>query len=186
MVEEIRKLKIYCLSDIARRLENTKRILLYMEKEDVMEIKHNSFSTSNVIYVFVNCRNPAKVKGISADQVIIDFREPMKSMAVDILRESCVPEQYQIIDDRDIGTSDRKNEDEKTMEKFRKLAVLCINATKYTPEEKIDMHRYYETDNEFRMITGKGLEELKSMFLAGYHLEPPELTSFSDLESFRI
>lgn len=102
-MEEIRKLKLYCISDIAEHLKNTKRILLNMEKEDVTEVKRNSFSTSNTVYMFVNCRNPAKVKGISADQVIIDFREPMRSMAIDILRESCVPEEYQIIDDREIG-----------------------------------------------------------------------------------
>lgn len=105
-MEEIRKLKIYYLSDIAKRLDNAKRILLYMEKEDVMEIKRNSFSTSNAVYVFVNCRRPENVKGILADQVIIDFREPMCSMAIDILGMSCVPEQYQIIDDRRIGASD--------------------------------------------------------------------------------
>lgn len=105
-MERIRKLKIYCLSNIAERLDNSKRILLHLEKDDIREIKRNSFSTSNAVYVFVNCRNPAKVKGISADQVIIDFREPMRSMAIDILRESCVPEEYQIIDDREIGTSD--------------------------------------------------------------------------------
>lgn len=108
MVEEIRKLKIYCLSDIAERLDNLKRILLHLEKDDIREIKHNSFSTSNAVYVFVNCRGPEKVKGFLADQVIIDFREPMCSMAIDILRESCVPEQYQIIDDRKIGTSDTR------------------------------------------------------------------------------
>ena len=105
-MEEIRKFKIYYLSDIAKRLDNAKRILLYMEKEDVMEIKRNSFSTSNAVYVFVNCRRPENVKGILADQVIIDFREPMRGMAIDILRMSCVPEQYQIIDDRRIGASD--------------------------------------------------------------------------------
>ena len=105
-MEEIRKLKIYCLSDIAERLDNTKRILLYLEKDDIREIKRNSFSTSNAVYVFVNCRNPENVKGINADQVIIDFREPMRSMAIDILRESCAPEEYQIIDDRELGTSD--------------------------------------------------------------------------------
>lgn len=107
-MEEIRKLKIYCLSDIAERLDNTKRILLYLEKNDIREIKRNSFSTSNAVYVFVNCRSPAKAKGILADQVIIDFREPMRSIAAEILRTSCVPEQYQIIDDREIGTSDMR------------------------------------------------------------------------------
>lgn len=107
-MEEIRKLKIYCLSDIAERLDNTKRILLHLEKGDIREIKGNSFSTSNTVYVFVNCRNTENAKGVCADQVIIDFREPMRSMAIDILRASCVPEEYQIIDDRVIGTSDMR------------------------------------------------------------------------------
>lgn len=105
-MEEIKKLKIYCLSDIAERLDNTKDILLYMERGNVIERNHNSFSTPNTVYVFVNCRKPENVKGILADRVIIDFREPMRSLAIDILRASCVPEQYQIIDDRKIGTSD--------------------------------------------------------------------------------
>lgn len=48
-MQEIKKLKIYCLSDIANRLDNTKRILLHLEKDDIREIKRNSFSTSNGI-----------------------------------------------------------------------------------------------------------------------------------------
>lgn len=102
-MEEIRKLKIYCLGDIAKRLDNTKRILMDMEKEDIVEVKRNSFSTSNAVYVFVHCGNTENVKGICADQVIIDFREPMRSMAMEMLRASCVPEEFQIIDDRRIG-----------------------------------------------------------------------------------
>lgn len=102
-MEKIRKLKIYCLGDIAKRLDNIKRILMDMEREDIVEIKRNSFSTSNAVYVFVYCGNPENIKGISADQVIIDFREPMRSMAMEMLRASCVPEEYQIIDDRRIG-----------------------------------------------------------------------------------
>ncbi len=102
-MEELRKLIIYCLSDSARRLDNVKRILLDLEKEDIEEVKKSNFSTSNAIYVFVNCMNSEKVKGLLADQVIIDYREPMRSIAIDMLRESCVPEQYQVIDDRKIG-----------------------------------------------------------------------------------
>lgn len=102
-MEEIKKLKIFYLSDLGERLDNVKRILLYMEKGDVIDVRRNSFSTSNAVYVFVNCRNPANAKGFLADQVIIDYREPMRTIAVDMLRESCVPEQYQIIDDRTIG-----------------------------------------------------------------------------------
>ena len=104
--EKIEKLKICCISDIAKRLDNTKRILVEMEKGDVIEIRNNSIHTSNAIYIFVNCRRPEKAKGLLADQVIIDNRDPMRSIARDILRDSCVPESYQIIDDRVLGTSD--------------------------------------------------------------------------------
>lgn len=105
-MEDIRKIKIVYLSDIAKRVENTRRILMNMENGNIVDAKRNSFSTSNAVYVFVNCIRPERVQGIRADQIIIDFREPMRSMAKSILRESCVPEQYQIIDDREIGTGD--------------------------------------------------------------------------------
>lgn len=104
--EEIKKIKIVYLSDIAQRLDNTKKILLNMERGDIINMKSNSFSTSNAIYVFINCIVPERVQGVLADQVIIDYREPMRSMAKDMLRMSCVPEEYQIIDDRGIDTSD--------------------------------------------------------------------------------
>ena len=105
-MEEARKLKIACLSDIGKRLDNTKIILLNMERGDISEIKQNSFSTSNAVYVFINCQDPTKAQGVLADQVIIDFREPMRSIAKNILRMSCVPKKYQVIDDRSICTSD--------------------------------------------------------------------------------
>lgn len=103
-MEKARKLKIICLSDIGRRLNNTRKILLNMEKGDISGIKQNSFSTSNAVYIFINCLHPENAKGILADQVIIDFREPMISIAREILKMSCVPEEYQIIDDRRIYT----------------------------------------------------------------------------------
>lgn len=105
-MEAVRKIKIVCLSDIGQRLANTRKILLNMERGDIVDIKRNSFSTSNAIYVFINCWNQENLQGVLADQMIIDYREPMLSMAVNILRASCVPKQYQIIDDRRIDTSD--------------------------------------------------------------------------------
>lgn len=105
-IEEMQKIRICCLTNIGRRLDSMRRILLSIEKEDIIDVKPNSFSTSNAIYIFVNCYKPERAKGILADQVIIDFREPMRSIAKDILRDSCVPEAYQIIDDREIGASD--------------------------------------------------------------------------------
>ena len=104
-MEEVRKIKIVCLSDIGQRLDNTRRILLDMERGDIINANRNSFETSNAVYVFINCIKQERAQWILADQIIIDFREPMLSMAKNILRESCVPKQYQIIDDRRIDTS---------------------------------------------------------------------------------
>ncbi len=105
-MEDIRKIKIVYLSDIAQRVENSRRILLFMERGDIIKADRNKIETSNAVYIFVNCIRPERAQGILADQVIIDYREPMHSIAKSILRLSCVPEQYQIIDDRKIGTSD--------------------------------------------------------------------------------
>ena len=105
-MEDVRKIKIAYLSDIGNRLDNTSSILLDMERGDIINANRNSFETSNAVYVFINCIKPERAQGFLADQIIIDFREPMLSMAKSILRESCVPEQYQIIDDRKIFTSD--------------------------------------------------------------------------------
>ena len=105
-MEDVRKIKIAYLSDIGNRLDNTRRILLDMERGDIINANRNSFETSNAVYLFINCIKRERAQWILADQIIIDFREPMLSMAKNILRESCVPEQYQIIDDRKIFTSD--------------------------------------------------------------------------------
>ena len=103
-MDEARKIKVVYLSDIAKRVENSRRILLNMERKDITRAGRSSFETSNAVYIFVNCVRPERTRGIMADQVIIDFREPMRSISKNILRESCVPEQYQVIDDREIGT----------------------------------------------------------------------------------
>lgn len=103
--EETRKLKICYLSDLPIRLENSRRILLYLA-EHIESVWENGFSTEDAEYVFINCDKPENTIGILADQVIIDYREPMCTIAENILQESCVPDNYQIIDDRKIGTSD--------------------------------------------------------------------------------
>lgn len=105
-MDEVRKIKVVYLSDIAKRLKNSRKILLSMERGNIIKENQNSFETSNAVYIFVNCVRPERVKGIIADQVIIDLREPMRSMAKNILRESCVPKRFQVIDDREIGTSE--------------------------------------------------------------------------------
>lgn len=73
-----------------------------MESGNVTGVGPDRLLTRDSVYIFINCQRPEKAKGFLADQVILDFREPMRSIAREILRESCVPEEYQIIDDRRI------------------------------------------------------------------------------------
>ncbi len=106
-MEDIGKLKICCLSDIAERLDTAKGILMDMEGGKVTGVRPDRLFTTDAVYIFINCRMPEHAKRILADQVIMDYREPMRSIAREILRESCVPEEYQVIDDRSIGASDK-------------------------------------------------------------------------------
>lgn len=85
-MEDIGKLKICCLSDIAERLDTAKRILMDMEGGKVTGVRPDRLFTTDAVY---------------------NYREPMRSIAREILRESCVLEEYQVIDDRSIGTSDK-------------------------------------------------------------------------------
>lgn len=106
MTEEIRKLKICYLSDLPVRIKNTRRILTAHLARRIENTYENGFSTEDAEYLFIDCSNLQNVAEISADQVIIDWREPMITIAENILQESCVPIDYQKIDDREIGTSD--------------------------------------------------------------------------------
>lgn len=105
MVEEIGKLRICYLSDSPIRLKNSRRILRVLAGsiEDEFE---KGFVTNDAEYLFVNCDGSESTTDVLADQVIIDYREPMSTIAENILRKSCVPSTYQMIDDRKIGTSD--------------------------------------------------------------------------------
>lgn len=77
-----------------------------METEKVLYGNQRVFRTENVEYRFVNCGNPNNYMGLYADQVIIDFRDPMIEIAKIITAKSCVPDEYKIIDDRRMGTTD--------------------------------------------------------------------------------
>lgn len=99
-------LKICYLSDDPRRLKNYRQILEEMETEEALYRNHRMFRTENVEYRFVNCGNPDTYMGLYADQVIIDFRNPMIEIARIITAASCVPDEYKIIDDRKIGVLD--------------------------------------------------------------------------------
>lgn len=102
------KLIICYMTDIDKRLENSKNILRYLEKDNITKNTNNGFITQDAVYIFINLnkRKQDNVSKIHADQVIIDFRKRMMDMSEQILKNSCVPKQYQIIDDRIIGTSD--------------------------------------------------------------------------------
>lgn len=105
MEKEIRKLRICYLSDLPVRLKNSRRIIQALAGSIENEFE-NGFATNDAEYLFVNCNGSENTTDVLADQVIIDYREPMATIAESILRESCVPSAYQIIDDRRIGTSD--------------------------------------------------------------------------------
>lgn len=99
-------LKICYLSDNPRRIKNSRQILEKMEEEEILYGNQRMFRTENMEYRFVNCGNPNNYMGLYADQVIIDFRDPMIEIAKIITAASCVPDEYRIIDDRRIGTTD--------------------------------------------------------------------------------
>ena len=98
-------LKICYISNNPRRIINYRRILEEMEPESVLYRNAELFRTENAEYRFINCGNQERCVGIYADQVIIDYREPMIHLAEMITARSCVPDRYRIIDDRSIGTS---------------------------------------------------------------------------------
>ncbi len=101
-------LKICYLSDNPIRIENAQRILERMESNNVIDRSDNRFRTKDAEYVFIDCRNCNNYIGIYADQAIIDYRDPMRGIAQAITAMSCVPDQYRIIDDREIAASDFK------------------------------------------------------------------------------
>ncbi len=99
-------LKICYLSDNERRIMNSRRILAEMETENILYENKRVFRTENMEYRFVNCGNEDNYMGLYADQVIIDFRNPMIEIARIITAASCVPDEYKIIDDRKMGVTD--------------------------------------------------------------------------------
>ena len=99
-------LKICYLSDNQRRLRNSRQILEKLEPKSILCRNEWSFRTENAEYRFINCGNQNNYMGVYADQVIIDYREPIIDIAQMITAKSCVPDGYRIIDDRSIGTSD--------------------------------------------------------------------------------
>ncbi len=99
-------IKICYLSDNPIRIKNSKSILQKMELGNGSYVDGNRFQTKTAEYVFIDCRDPEKYAGVYADQAIIDYREPIISIARKITAKSCVPDEYKIIDDRKIGASD--------------------------------------------------------------------------------
>jgi hypothetical protein len=58
--------------------------------------------TGDAIYRVISTEMPEKWQGNRADQVIVDMLGENYRIARQMLFSSCVPEEYQIIDDRDI------------------------------------------------------------------------------------
>lgn len=64
-----------------------------------LDIVNRRLYSNNVIYEWIK---PTQCDGVSADQVILDHSEGNMELAKLMLMNSCVPEYYQIIDDRDV------------------------------------------------------------------------------------
>lgn len=105
--QEGRRLRICYLSDIPVRLRNSMRVLANMESGNVTYMMNKTgFITKDAEYRFIDCKKPEEYVGVRADQAIIDYRSPMREIAEILTADSCVPDGYRIIDDREIGTSD--------------------------------------------------------------------------------
>lgn len=71
--------------------------------------------------------------------------------------------------------------DSKSKNATYKMLQMLYEHCRFTSSEINDIESYYKTDTEFRLITGHSLQELKELFLAGYHLESPDTQSFQSL-----
>lgn len=108
-----RPLTIVYLSDKPQRIENAKFIIRNMFKsnaicckKDINSRSFDSIKTATEVYRFIDLSDKLKnydFQNLKADQVIVDYRQPMLDIAKKLLKDSCVPEQFQIIDDRDLG-----------------------------------------------------------------------------------
>ncbi len=119
--------RICYLSDIPVRLENSRVILERMESANIQNRYEKSFVTENSEYRFIDCRYPEEYAGHYADQTIIDYRKPMREIAEILTARSCVPEEYRIIDDREIGTADFPIYKKRVMDKYKRKYVIVCN-----------------------------------------------------------
>ena len=112
--EKITPLTIVYLSDEPQRIENAKFTIRRMLGNEPVRITYRSYDsrtfdgieTAETIYRFIDLSDKMKnydLSNLKADQAIIDYREPMIDIAKKLLKDSCVPEEMQIIDDRDLG-----------------------------------------------------------------------------------
>lgn len=110
LMEWLRKDKytICYLSNNPVRIENSRKILArhYAGLLNIVNRTENGFETKERQYVFINCNNPEEYEGMHADLVILDYKEPMITIAESILKGSYLPEGERMVDDKAINTSD--------------------------------------------------------------------------------
>lgn len=103
---DMKKLRICYLTDIPDRAKNSKKILMDSLAGEVVKTTKRGFVTEDTEYIFADCRHSETYIGLSVDQAILDYREPMRGIAKSITTQSRLPEEERLIDDRKIGTSD--------------------------------------------------------------------------------
>lgn len=102
------KFCICYLSDIQTRILNAKDYFMGEYKERIVKVTDAGFETENIIFKFVDCKDDINYLGLRADKAIIDFREPMRSIAKIITAASRYPENARITDDRKYGIADSR------------------------------------------------------------------------------
>lgn len=112
--EKITKLTIVYLSNKPQRVENAKFIIkntlngtpVRFVCHSVESRSFDGIETATEEYRFIDLSDTMKnydLPNLKADQVIIDYQKPMIDIAKKLVKDSCVPEEMQIIDDRDLG-----------------------------------------------------------------------------------
>lgn len=102
------KFYICYLSDIQTRILNARDYFLKKYKGKIVKMTDSGFETENLIFKFIDCKDDMNYFGLRADKAIIDYRDPMRSIAKIITATSRYPEDARITDDRSYGIMDHR------------------------------------------------------------------------------
>ena len=97
------KLHVVYLSDDESRINEAYRKI--QGDNHVLKMTRNYIETKEVIYEFYNANSVPR--SIKPDQIIIHHKESIKEIAEAMLIYSCVPKNYQILDDIILDIKDR-------------------------------------------------------------------------------